>query len=38
MKFETMTSKQLEERKQELLSEANEIEESKATENAHSLF
>ncbi|AJH63254.1 Phage major capsid protein, HK97 [Bacillus cereus 95/8201] len=32
MKFETMTSKQLEERKQELLSEANEIEESKATE------
>ncbi|PGW18545.1 phage major capsid protein [Bacillus mycoides] len=32
MKFESMTSKQLEERKQELLSEANEIEESKATE------
>ncbi|HDR7912661.1 phage major capsid protein [Bacillus cereus] len=32
MKFETMNSKQLEERKQELLSEANEIEESKATE------
>ncbi|PEB44187.1 phage major capsid protein [Bacillus thuringiensis] len=32
MKFESMTSKQLEERKQELLSEADEIEESKATE------
>lgn len=32
MKFESMTSKQLEERKQELLSEANEIEESKTTE------
>lgn len=32
MKFENMNSKQLEERKQELLSEANEIEESKATE------
>ncbi|PEK51544.1 phage major capsid protein [Bacillus toyonensis] len=32
MKFESMNSKQLEERKQELLSEANEIEQSKETE------